>query len=88
MWSPMATTSSIAVKNRTRVVAALLDVRRKRRPAQRGAHLLGDGVIQVLEDLKFDRIAPHEAIVPAGGQELFAKRDGCGVMVRPTTNDE
>ncbi len=52
---------SVAVEHRAGVVPALLDVGRKRRPPQRGTHLLGDGVVDVLEDFEFDRIAPHEA---------------------------
>ena len=39
------------------VVAALLDIGRERSAAQRRAHLLGDGVVEVLEDFEFDRIS-------------------------------
>ena len=50
-----------AIKHRARIIAPFFDVRRKRSPAQRRTHLLRNGVIQVLEDFQFDRIAPHEA---------------------------
>ena len=44
------------IEDGARVVAALFDVGRKRRAAQRGSHLFRDRVVQVLEDLEFDRI--------------------------------
>jgi hypothetical protein len=62
-WHMVAHRDHLArpVEHRTRVVATLLNVRRKRRSAQRRAHFLGNGVIQVLEDFQFDGIAPHDA---------------------------
>jgi hypothetical protein len=39
------------------VVAALFDVGRERSTAQGGSHFFGDGVVEVLEDFEFDRIA-------------------------------
>ena len=50
-----------AIKHGARIITPLFDVRRKRGPAQRRTHLLRNGVIQVLENFQFDRIAPHEA---------------------------
>jgi hypothetical protein len=44
------------IEDRAGVVAALLDVGREGSAAERGAHLLGDGVVQVLENLELDRI--------------------------------
>jgi hypothetical protein len=38
------------------VVAALLNVGRKRSAAQRGSHLFGDGMVEILEDFEFDGI--------------------------------
>ena len=43
-----------AIEYRAGVIPSFFDVGRKCRPAQRGAHFLGDGVIEVLEDLSFD----------------------------------
>ena len=42
------------------VIAAFLDVGRKRSAAQRSTHFFGDGVIKVLENFELDRIA-HRA---------------------------
>ena len=39
------------------VVAALFDIGGKRSAAQCGSHFFGDGVVEILEDLEFDRIA-------------------------------
>ncbi len=49
-----------AVENRARVIAALFDVGREGGSLERGSHLFGDGVIEILEDLEFDRIAAHK----------------------------
>src|SRR5713101_1855245 len=48
------------VEYRTGVVAPFLDVRGECRSAQGRAHLLGNGVIDVLEDFQFDGIASHD----------------------------
>ena len=50
---------AIAIEHRARIIAPLFDVGRKRGPAQRRAHFLRDGVIDVLENFQFDGIAPH-----------------------------
>src|SRR5208282_6652378 len=50
-----------AVEHGAGIIAPLFDVGRKRRAPQGRAHLLGNGVIQVLEDFQLDRIARHEA---------------------------
>jgi len=47
------------VKDSAGVVAPFFDVGRERRPAQGCAHLLGNRVIEVLEDFQFDGIASH-----------------------------
>src|SRR5580698_5855109 len=56
-----------ALKQRARIIAPLLNVGGKRSAPQRRAHLLGDGVEQVLEDFQFDGIAPHEAQCTGSG---------------------
>jgi hypothetical protein len=38
------------------VITALFDIRGKRSPPQRRSHFLGNRVIEVLEDLDFNRI--------------------------------
>ena len=50
---------SRGIEHRAGVVATFLDIGRKRSAAQRGSHFFSDGVIKVLEDGEFDRIA-HE----------------------------
>src|SRR5262249_37668894 len=52
-----------AVEYRTGIIATLLDVGRERGSAQRRPHFLGYGVIEILEDLEFDGVAPHARIV-------------------------
>jgi hypothetical protein len=47
---------SSGIENSTRVIAALLDIGRKRSAPQRRSHFFRDGVIEVLEDFEFDRI--------------------------------
>jgi len=54
------------------VVAALFDVGREGSAAQRGSHFFGDGVVEVLEDLEFDRIT-HV------GDECTSTRGDCGL---------
>ena len=48
---------AVMVEDRARVIAPFFDVRRKRRPPQRRAHLLGDRVIDVLENFQLNRIS-------------------------------
>ena len=51
------------------VVAALFDVGREGGAAQGGAHLLGNGVVEVLEDFEFDGIAhERDECTPKRGQ--------------------
>ncbi len=57
MWSPMAMTWPRGIEDGAGIVAALFDVGRERGAAQGGAHLFGDGVVEVLEDFEFDWIA-------------------------------
>jgi len=52
---------AIAVENRAGIIAPFLDVGRKCRAPQGRAHLLSDGVVEVLEDFQFHRIARHAA---------------------------
>jgi hypothetical protein len=52
---------AVAIKYRAGLIAPLFDVGRKRGPPQRGAHLLGNGVEEILEYFEFDRIAGHVA---------------------------
>ena len=47
------------IENRTGVIPPLFYVGRKCGAAQRRAHLLGNGVVDVLEDFQFDGIASH-----------------------------
>jgi hypothetical protein len=56
-----------------RRVAALLDIWGKGSAAQRGSHLFGDGVVEVLEDFEFDRItyAHDECTSSRGGGGLY-----------------
>jgi hypothetical protein len=50
---------AVRVKDRAGVVSPLFDIGRKRGPPQSGAHLLGNGVINVLEDFQLDGICSH-----------------------------
>src|ERR1700722_12175942 len=50
-----------AIEHRAGIIAPFLDIRRECGTPQRRAHLLRNGVIQVLENFQFDRIARHEA---------------------------
>ncbi len=50
-----------AVEHGARIIAPLFDVRRKRCAPKRRAHLLGDGVEEILEDFQLDRIGLHVA---------------------------
>ncbi len=47
------------VEERTGVIATLLDVGREGGAAQRGAHLFGDRVKEMLEDLELDGVGGH-----------------------------
>jgi hypothetical protein len=49
----------LRVEHGARIVAALFDVRRKRGAAESGAHLLGNGVVEILENFEFNGIARH-----------------------------
>jgi hypothetical protein len=51
----------LAVEDRAGIIAPFFDVGGKCGTAQRGAHFLGNGVEEVLEDFQFDGVAPHEA---------------------------
>src|SRR4051795_4745928 len=51
---------SFAVEHRARIVSPFFDVRRESGTPQGGSHLLGDGVIDVLEYLEFDGIPLHQ----------------------------
>ena len=48
---------AVTVEDRTGVVATLLDIWRKRSAAQRGTHLFRNRVIEVFENLEFNRVA-------------------------------
>src|SRR5690348_718538 len=52
---------ALAIKNGAGIVATFLDVGRERRTPERRAHLLSDGMVEVLEDFQFHRIAAHAA---------------------------
>jgi hypothetical protein len=52
------------IEERAGVIATLLDVGRERGAAQGRAHLFGDGVEEMAEDLEFDGIKAHGGSVP------------------------
>ena len=54
---------SRAVEHGAGEVLALLDVGRERGPAERDAHLLGDGDEEALEDLELDRVGVFPAVI-------------------------
>ena len=53
--------ATVLVEQCGRAVAALLDVRRERRPDERGAHLLRDRTERCADDLQLDRITATSA---------------------------
>jgi len=56
---------AVGIEDRAGVVATLFDIGGKGGAAQCGSHFFGDGVVEVLEDLEFDRITHKKTRVYA-----------------------
>jgi len=58
---------SAGIEDGAGIIAAFLDVGRKGGAAQGDSHFFGDGVVEILEDLEFDRIGEFDRITEFGG---------------------
>src|SRR4030088_1531100 len=62
---------AVGIEDRAGVVATLFDIGGKGGAAQCGSHFFGNGVVEVLEDLEFDRITHAR-------DECTSSWDDCG----------
>ncbi len=71
------------IKDGAGIVPPLFDIGRKCGTTQRGPHLLGDGVVNILEDFQLDGILSHDVRPVRGSATSASVRQRADQLVTP-----